>query len=203
MSTTALAVVLAKLSGLGVGAKAAVGLAVAAGAVGVTAAAPAVADLVDEQVVVADEAATPTEEATEQPTTEPTTDPTSDPTAVPTEDPTADPTEPADGWQDAETFGAWVRTQAREGGVDGQEIAAAAQERNQVRAAERTGDAAGDVEQTCEGDGTCDGEQTCEGDGTCDGEPDQVRDRDQDGSDDGDQGTSAPGRSGEAPGRNG
>ena len=149
MSTTALAAVLAKLAGLGSAAKATVGLAVAAGAVGAASGVPIaaheLANVGGEQVVVS------------------TTDrPTYDVTADPTVEPTDDATEPADdatttpGAQEAERFGAMVSTQARNGGVDGQQVAAAAHERNQLRAENRAADAdvPGDRDQTCDPDCT-------------------------------------------------
>ncbi len=143
MSTSALTAVLAKLAGLGTAAKATVGVAVAVGAVGAAAGVPVVvheiASVGDSQVVVstsdeptADVTAEPTSEPTDGSSAEPTSEPTSDPTSVPTSDPTAS------SWQDAATFGAWVSAQARAGEVDGQQIAAAAHERNQLRAQTRT-----------------------------------------------------------------
>lgn len=209
MSTTALAAVLAKFAGLNVAAKAAVGIAVAAGAVGAAAGVPAVVAEINgpssEQVAVADD---PTEAPTAEPTDDPTTDPTADPTSEPTEDPTAEPTDEPSGWQDFATFGQWVRTQAREGGVDGQAVAAAAHERNQVRAENRVQDGTCDATTTdCTGDqdqeqardqdrdqdGTCDATST---DCTGDQDQDQVKDQTKD-----QTGTGSPGRSGDAPGR--
>lgn len=169
MSTTALTAVLAKLAGLGTAAKATVGLAVAAGAVSAAAGVPMVvheiATVGGDQVVVSttDE---PTRDVTAEPTVEPTADPSTEPTDDPSTEPTDDPAVAMPGWQDAETFGAWVSAQARAGEVDGQQIAAAAHERNQLRAASRVGtedatDDSGDQEQI--------GDQ----------DKDQARDRDQ------------------------
>jgi len=168
MSTTALAAVLAKLAGLGTAAKATVGLAVAAGAVGAAAGVPMtvheIANVGGEQVVVST-------------TDQPTRDVTADPTAEPTDDATSIP-----GAQEAERFGAEVSTQARTGGVDGQQIAAAAHERNQLReenriGAEKAADLSGDKDQT----GDQDQDQARDRDQTGDqtGDQDQTRDRDQ------------------------
>ena len=145
-ATSALTAVMAKFGGLSLVAKAGVGIAVA---VGVAAGAPAVAVAVngagDDPVIVsptAEPTADPTVEPTAEPsptvepTVEPTAEPTADPTSIPTPEPSDDPEDPADGGsQDGDNFGAWVSTQAHEGGVDGQEISQAAHARNEQRAA--------------------------------------------------------------------
>lgn len=119
-------------------AKVGIGLAVAVGAVGV-AVAPAIADsAVDDggdQVVVS-----PTDEPTAEPTTEPTEVPVVEPTVAPSDDAADDSEDAVDGAADADgppadSFGAWVSTQAHEGGVDGQAISEAAHERNDARRA--------------------------------------------------------------------
>jgi len=175
MSTTALTAVLAKLAGLSTVAKAGVGLAVTAGVLGATAAVPAVAGEIrhvgDEQVVVAttDESTT---DVTADPTAEPTDDPTAEPTDDPTAEPTDDPTVALPGWRDTETFGAWVSAQAREGGVDGQQIALAAHERNQLRAENRLGE--GTDESPATGDQDNDQDEVKDQDN----DQDEVRDQD-------------------------
>ncbi|MGN8247094.1 hypothetical protein ACTHAM_000766 [Cellulomonas soli] len=136
MSVTALTTVLAKFAGLHVAAKAGVGLAVAAGAVGAAAGTPVVIEeLTGPQDVQVAPAATvsPSSESTAEATAEASAAPTdtaTEPTGAPTVAPSGDPTT---SWQDAETFGAWVSQDARDGGVDGQEISAAARERAALR----------------------------------------------------------------------
>lgn len=128
MSTAALTTVLAKFTGLSAAAKAGVGLTVAAGAVGAAAGTPLVVDeLTDPPQVQVAPAATDSPSATPTtPAPEGTESATPAPTDVPGEDPTTS-------WQDAETFGAWVSQDARDGGVDGQEISQAARERAELR----------------------------------------------------------------------
>jgi hypothetical protein len=143
MSSTAIAAVVAKLAGLGLPAKA-VGVAVALGVVG---GAPAVAHVASQDDAPAavesttapntdpTATATPTAEPTATPTAEPTATPTAEPTATPTAEPTATPTptKPGKGPGDlpsAATFGQSVAADARDGGVNGQEIAARAREKS-------------------------------------------------------------------------
>ena len=129
----------ARFSRLTLGAKAGVGIAVAAGVLGVAAAVPAVADAVvdgGDQVVVA-----PTGEPTAEPTAVPTAEPTVEPTTVPAEEPSVEAgaeeaveADVADA-PGADSFGAWVSEQAKDGGVDGQAISEAAHQRNDERRA--------------------------------------------------------------------
>lgn len=153
-ATSALTAVMAKFGGLSLVAKAGVGIAVA---VGVAAGAPAVAVAVngagDDPVIVSPTAEPRTDPTVEpaaepsptvEPTVEPTAEPTADPTSTPTPEPSDDPEDPADGGsQDGQgdNFGAWVSTQAHEGGVDGQEISQAAHARNEQRAAAKASSA--------------------------------------------------------------
>lgn len=160
MSTTALAAVVAKLTGLGFAGKAAVGIAVAAGAI---VAAPAVAHQVAE-------APAPAETAVVEPVVDDPTDP-ADPTGdqdqvrdedcdqVPDQDgdqaqdqdqirdqdqdEVCDPDQTQDRDRDGElpeaaSFGQGVAADARDGGVDGQEVKVLAQERNELRRGDET-----------------------------------------------------------------
>lgn len=140
MSTTTLAAVVAKLAALGLPAKAA-GVAVAVGVIGGV---PAVAHAVDsshQTPAVVETTTSPTGE----PTVEPSTAPTDEPTAIPTDDATAaptpteepsapapEPTRPASDKDLPETasFGQSVAEDARDGGVDGQEIAEQARQKS-------------------------------------------------------------------------
>ena len=186
--STALSVILAKVAGLNLAAKTAVGVAVAAGTVGAAAGVPVVLDEIaaDQQMVVVSE-------VVEEPTVDPTTDSTADPTTDPTEEPVDEATDDSEdavdesGAQDAENFGQWVRTQAREGGVNGQDVAEAAHERNRVRAEERTGEESpDDADQSRTRDRDRDEDQ--DGDEDCDQDQDQSQAKDQDQSRDRDQG---------------
>ena len=161
MSTTALTAVLAKFAGLNLAAKAGLGIAVAVGAVGAAAGVPAVVaestGVGSNQVVVAstdepttetndesstetnDESSTETSdelatETSDETTAESTDESTDGTTAEPTDESTdaTDDADEGDG-QKADTFGAWVSAQARQGGVDGRVISEAAHARNQER----------------------------------------------------------------------
>ena len=103
MSSTALATVLAKLTGLNFAGKVVVGVAVAAGAAS-AAGGPAIAD-----------------HLTDSPETAQV-------------EPTAAPTTPTD----ASTFGQWVAGDARDGGVDGKVISAAAHAKNALKHAAKS-----------------------------------------------------------------
>lgn len=134
MSTTA-AAVLAKLAGLGTAGKTALGLVVATGVVGVAAAVPAIADPSNDPV-----APVPSASSSAQPTDEPTEGtPSAEPTETPDDSPTAEATEaprpsPSD-LPSAAAFGQSVAADARDGGVDGQEISREAHARNAAREA--------------------------------------------------------------------
>jgi hypothetical protein len=121
MSTTALAAVLAKFAGLNIAGKAVVGLAVAAGTVGAVGGIPAVANHLagspkDAQVAVTAPAVESTADASA--TQEPTEGATDAAVEAKDHGPTDLPT--------AATFGQRVAADARDGGVDGQQIAAEA-----------------------------------------------------------------------------
>ncbi len=103
MSSTALAAVLAKLTGLNFAGKVVVGVAVAAGAAS-AAGGPAIADHLSDSPETAQV------------------------------EPTAAPTTPAD----ASTFGQWVAADARDGGVDGKVISAAAHAKNALKHAAKS-----------------------------------------------------------------
>lgn len=159
MSTTALAAVVAKLTGLSIAGKAAVGIAVAAGCV---VAAPAVAHQVAEAPAPADTAVV---EPVDPGTTDPidATDPT-DPTGDQDQDQVRDEDCDTDGdgvvdqdqdgdqtqdqvcdldqtqdrdrdgeLPEAASFGQGVAADARDGGVDGQQVRELAHERNELR----------------------------------------------------------------------
>ena len=133
MSTTTLAAVVAKLAGLGLPAKAA-GVAVAVAAIGgVPAGAHAVTS--DDAPAVVDPTSDPASAPTDEPTT-PTPTPSDSPTDVPTEEPTDDPTDdPTDeptgkDLPAASDFGQSVAADARDGGVDGQEISERARQKS-------------------------------------------------------------------------
>jgi hypothetical protein len=128
-------------------AKAAIGLAASAlvlGGIGVAGA--VTSDPVDD-TGTSDSTSTTTTEATDPTTPETSVEPTTTATSIaPVDDVVAqveDAPEPddADGLPGPDdNFGQWVSTQAREGGVDGQEISAAAHARNEARKAAREAD---------------------------------------------------------------
>lgn len=133
VSTAALAAVMAKLTGLTAAGKTAVGLVVAAGAVGAAGGLPAVIEPAGQEP--------PTVVETEQAADD-------DVDVLPgdgagtvdeaTATDAADPTEPsAKARPEAAQFGQSVAEDARDGGVDGQEIAGRAHARNAERAAAR------------------------------------------------------------------
>ncbi|HWS58920.1 MAG TPA: hypothetical protein VN257_10295 [Actinotalea sp.] len=145
--STALAAALTKLTGLSVGARAALGLAVAVGVIGAGPAMAAQLDEVDDTAGIVivetgdmldDEATEPTD--TDEPTDGEDTDgEDTDGEDVDGEDVDGDAGEdveapPAD-LPEAAAFGQAVAADARDGGVDGQEISAMAHERNAARRA--------------------------------------------------------------------
>src|SRR5690606_15084040 len=142
VSTTALTAVLAKLAGLNAAGKAAVGLAVATGAVGAAAGVPAVIEpetVVVEETTTEDETVVEDEVVVEDVVTDEVSDEVVEDGTEETEDVVADEDEDTDEKElpEAASFGQSVAADARDGGVDGQEIAARAHERNEARKAAR------------------------------------------------------------------
>ena len=123
MSTSTAAAVLAKLAGLSVAGKATVGVVIAAGVVGVAASAPAIADQftgsTTPPLAGITSSADPSESSEATETEKPEASETSRP--LPTDLPSA------------AAFGQSVAADARDGGVDGQQISQRAHERNDVR----------------------------------------------------------------------
>lgn len=154
MSTTALAAVVAKLTGLTTAGKTAVGLVVAAGAVGAAGGLPAVVEPTPEEPTAVVETEQPADDATDGSSDVEATEPTSDEDAEGTA-----PGDDADGSEDTEKelpeaaeFGQSVAEDARDGGVDGQEIAERAHARNAERAAARDAQGAPEEEPVADDD---------------------------------------------------
>lgn len=143
MSTSTAAAVLAKIAGLSVAGKATVGVVIAAGVVGVAASAPAIADQFTGSAtapvpgVTSSADASESAEAVETEKPEATESPEASETPEARETPEAPETEtarplPTD-LPSAAAFGQSVAADARDGGVDGPQIAARAHERNDLR----------------------------------------------------------------------
>jgi len=135
VSTSTAAAVLAKIAGLGTAGRTALGLVVATGVVGVAAAVPAMADPSNDPVPPV-----PSASASADPTKAPEPTESAEPSEVPeaTEAPRPSPTD----LPSAAAFGQSVAADARDGGVDGQEISERAHERNDLRKADDDADEA-------------------------------------------------------------
>jgi hypothetical protein len=135
VSTSTAAAVLAKIAGLGTAGKTALGLVVATGVVGVAAAVPAMADPSNDPVPPV-----PSASASADPTKAPEPTESAEPSESPeaTEAPRPAPTD----LPSAAAFGQSVAADARDGGVDGQEISERAHERNDLRKADNDADEA-------------------------------------------------------------
>ena len=135
MSTSTAAAVLAKIAGLGTAGRTALALVVATGVVGVAAAVPAMADPSNDPVPPV-----PSASASADPTKAPEPTESAEPSEVPeaTEAPRPSPTD----LPSAAAFGQSVAADARDGGVDGQEISERAHERNDLRKADDDADEA-------------------------------------------------------------
>lgn len=154
MSTTALAAVLTKLAGLNVAGKAAVGLGVAVGAVGAAGGGAAVVDTVtagtgtpveneDAAASGVDVPPAPVvEDAVEQVAGSDEAPPVDDGASTPEEGATEEPL-PTRDLSEAAAFGQGVAADARDGGVDGRDVSAAARARAELRAETRLEDRAG------------------------------------------------------------
>lgn len=131
MSTSTAAAVLAKIAGLSAAGKATVGVVIAAGVVGVAASAPAIADQFTGSdtppVPGVTSSADPSESADGVETEKPEASETAD--AQETESARPLPTD----LPSAAAFGQSVAADARDGGVDGQQISQRAHERNDLR----------------------------------------------------------------------
>lgn len=137
MSTSTAAAVLAKIAGLSVAGKATVGVVIAAGVVGVAASAPAIADQFTGSATAPVPGVTSSATASESADAVETEKPEATETPEASETPEARETEtarplPTD-LPSAAAFGQSVAADARDGGVDGPQIAARAHERNDLR----------------------------------------------------------------------
>lgn len=139
MSTTTVAAVLAKLAGLSAAGKATVGVVIAAGVVGVAASAPAIADQFTGSdtppVPGVTSSADPSESADGVETEKPEADATETPDAQETPDATESSRPRPTDLPSAAAFGQSVAADARDGGVDGQEISQRAHAKNELRKA--------------------------------------------------------------------
>jgi hypothetical protein len=143
VSTSTAAAVLAKIAGLGTAAKTALGLVVATGVVGALTAIPAMAESGDHPA-----APLPGASATAEPTEAPEPSETAEPSEDATEAPRPAPTD----LPSAAAFGQSVAADARDGGVDGQQISDEAHARNDLRKAnhEADNDADNDADEATE-----------------------------------------------------
>ncbi|MBN9328106.1 MAG: hypothetical protein J0I87_14480 [Cellulomonas sp.] len=137
MSTSTAAAVLAKIAGLSAAGKATVGVVIAAGVVGVAASAPAIADQFTGSATAPVPGVTSSADASESADAVETEKPEATETPEASETPEARETEtarplPTD-LPSAAAFGQSVAADARDGGVDGPQIAARAHERNDLR----------------------------------------------------------------------
>lgn len=137
MSTSTAAAVLAKIAGLSAAGKATVGVVIAAGVVGVAASAPAIADQFTGSATAPVPGVTSSADASESAEAVETEKPEATETPDASETPEARETEtarplPTD-LPSAAAFGQSVAADARDGGVDGPQIALRAHERNDLR----------------------------------------------------------------------
>jgi len=137
VSTSTAAAVLAKIAGLSAAGKATVGVVIAAGVVGVAASAPAIADQFTGSATAPVPGVTSSADASESADAVETEKPEATETPEASETPEARETEtarplPTD-LPSAAAFGQSVAADARDGGVDGPQIAARAHERNDLR----------------------------------------------------------------------
>ena len=129
MSTSTAAAVLAKIAGLSAAGKATVGVVIAAGVVGVAASAPAIADQFTGSATAPVPGVTSSADPSESSEATETEKPETTETPEATESSRPRPTD----LPSAAAFGQSVAADARDGGVDGQQISKLAQARNEAR----------------------------------------------------------------------